>query len=79
MTTVRTDEGRVLFKTEEERASSELEGKRGGYGYSARIPLSELAPGSYVLAVEARSRLGDQPQATRELQFIVTPPITPQQ
>jgi hypothetical protein len=72
MATVTTDEGRVLYKAEEERASSELEGKRGAYGYSARIPLSELPPGPYVLTVEARSRLGAETRVSRQVQFAVT-------
>jgi len=73
-TTVTTDEGRVLFKTEETRDSTDLAGKRGGYGYTTRIPMKELAPGSYVLKVEAKSRLGATPPVTRELQFSVEAP-----
>ena len=73
-TTVRTDEGRVVFKTEDERASSEIQGKRGGYGHSARIPLRDFAPGVYVLRVEARSRLGQDVTASREVQFTVGTP-----
>ena len=57
-TTVTTDEGSVLFKTEETRDSTDLAGKRGGYGYTTRIPMKDLALGSYVLKVEAKSRLG---------------------
>jgi VWFA-related protein len=77
-TIVRSDEGTVVFKHEEERRSSELEGldgKSGGYGYQARIPLSDLAPGLYVLSVEARSRVGENPSASRQVQFTVTPPV----
>jgi VWFA-related protein len=69
--TVTTDEGRVLYKAEENRSSSELEGKRGAYGYGARIPLSELEPGPYVLTVEARSSLGAESIVSRQLQFDV--------
>lgn len=69
---VRSDEGTVVFKREEERRSSELQGSTGGYGFQARIPL-DFAPGLYVLTVEARSRLGDHPAATRQVQFTVTP------
>ena len=58
--TVTTDEGKVLFKTEEMRDSSDLAGKRGGYGYTTRIPMKDLALGSYVLKVEAKSRLGER-------------------
>src|SRR5262249_59637671 len=44
-TSVLTDEGRVLYKNEESRDSSELQGAKGGYGYTSRVPLSEIAPG----------------------------------
>ena len=37
-TTVTTDDGQVMFKTDEERDSSELGGKRGGYGYTTQHP-----------------------------------------
>jgi len=73
VTTVTTDEGRVLFKTDETRDSSDLGGARGGYGYTTRIPMKELAPGKYVLKVEAKSRLGNGPAATRDLRIEVTP------
>jgi len=73
-TTVTTDEGKVLFKTDEMRDSADLGGKRGGYGYTTRIPLKDLALGSYVLKVEAKSRVKDVPPAARELQFTVEAP-----
>jgi hypothetical protein len=69
VTTVRTDEGRIYFKNEEERDSKELQGKRGGYGYSVRVPLSGLPPGPYVLTVEARSRQGDHLAASRQIRI----------
>jgi VWFA-related protein len=64
-TTLTADDGRVVYKVDEERSSSEIAGKRGGYGYSVRVPLSGIAPGSYVLAVTAASRLGRSTAATR--------------
>ena len=73
-TTVTTDEGKVLFKTDEVRDSADLGGKRGGYGYTTRVPMKDLALGSYVLKVEARSRLKDTPPVARELQFTVEAP-----
>jgi len=72
--TVTTDEGKVLFKTDEVRDSTDLGGKRGGYGYTTRIPLKDLAAGSYVLKVEAKSRLGATPPVARQLQFTVEAP-----
>ncbi len=73
VTSVLTDEGRVLFRTEETRDSSELQGAKGGYGYTARVPLSGVPPGIYVLSVEARSRLGKDISAARLVQFRVVP------
>ncbi len=68
-----TDEGQVLFKTEQTYYSRELQGAGGGYGYAARIPLYEIPPGSYVLKVEARSRLDRDVSVARQVQFrIVT-------
>jgi hypothetical protein len=72
VTTVRSDVGTVLYENEEERDSSELQGQRGGYGYTARIPLTDLAPGSYVLTVEARSRLGGHAAVSRQVSFTIT-------
>jgi hypothetical protein len=69
---VTTDDGRVVIKAEEARDSSELQGRRGGYGFAARLALKGLAPGSYVLTVSARSRLGDAPSVERQVQFTVT-------
>jgi hypothetical protein len=70
-TTVLSDEGRSLFKTDDVRDSSELQGAKGGYGITARIPLSDIPPGRYVLSVEARSRVGNNPSVTRQIQFEV--------
>jgi VWFA-related protein len=75
-TTITTDEGRVLFKTDETRDSADLGGARGGYGYTTKIPMQELAPGKYVLKVEGKSRLGNTPAAVREVRIEVTPPVT---
>jgi VWFA-related protein len=70
-TTVAADDGRVVFTAEDERASQELQGKKGGYGYLSKIPLAELAPGRYVLRVEARTLLAKGGTAARELEFRV--------
>jgi VWFA-related protein len=64
-TTLTSDTGSVVFTMTEERKSSELGGARGGYGYRAEVPLAKIAPGLYVLQVEARSRLG--PVAARQV------------
>ena len=69
--TVTSDTGQVLFKTNEERESSDLGGKSGGYGYTTKIPMKDLPPGSYVLKVEATSRLGAGATTKREVRFSV--------
>ena len=69
--TVTTDEGKVLFKTDEERDSSDLGGKSGGYGYTTRIPMKDLAPGPYVLTVSARSRVSPNPTVQRQVRIHV--------
>ncbi len=73
-TTITTDEGKVMLKTEETRDSSDLGGQRGGYGYTTQIPLKDLAPGRYVLKVEGRSRLKDVAPAAREVLITLTAP-----
>jgi hypothetical protein len=71
--TVTADEGKVMFTANEVRDSSDLGGQRGGYGYTTKIPLKDLAPGSYVLKVEAKSRLANTAAAFRDVMFKVEP------
>jgi VWFA-related protein len=68
-TSVLTDEGRVVFNTHEERESTELQGKAGGYGVTSQIPLAGFAPGLYVLKVEATSRAGKPVTVERQVPF----------
>ena len=70
-TTVVSEDGRNVFKSAEERASSELQGKPGGYGHQARFGLKDFAPGTYLLTVEAKSRVGNKPPVGRTVQFKV--------
>ncbi len=72
--TVTSDDGKVMYKTDEERSSADLQGKRGGYGYTTEIPMKDLPLGLYVLKVEARSRLGQGAATSREVQFTVAAP-----
>ncbi len=75
-TTITSDDGKQLFKTNEERDSSDLGGKSGGYGYMTKVPLKDIAPGSYVLTVSARTRLGNAAPAERQVRINVTPPVS---
>jgi VWFA-related protein len=58
VTTVTSHEGKVVFERRDQRSSAELQGANGAFVHTIGIPLGEFAPGSYLLAVEARSRLG---------------------
>ena len=72
-TELRTDEGRVVANTLDSRSSSELQGKSGGYGFTSDLPLKGIAPGLYVLHVEAQSQIEGSPTAARDIQLRVTP------
>jgi VWFA-related protein len=71
---LRAEGGQSVFQTSEERDSSELKGSSGGYGFTARIPLKDVAPGLYVVRVEAQSQLGDRPMVARESVIRVSVP-----
>jgi VWFA-related protein len=71
VTTLATDEGQRLSTYSDEHSSSELKGAKRAIRYTAHLPLSKLAPGWYVLTVEARSRLGTNVSATRRVPFHV--------
>jgi VWFA-related protein len=73
-TSLIADNGRVVFKNDEERSTADLEGKPGGFGIGTTLALSDFDPGLYVLRIEARSRLGNDVSAKREIQIRVTPP-----
>ena len=70
---LKSEGGQAVFQTREERDSSELAGGPGGYGFTARIPLRDVAPGLYVLRVQGTARIGDQPQVAREIIVRVLP------
>ena len=68
-TSVIADDGKVVHTAEDERKSEELQGAKGGYGYATTIETKGLAPGRYVLRVEATTLLTDGGKAMRELEF----------
>ena len=77
-TMLRAEDGLVVFRAEEQRSTDELQGTPGGYGHIVEIPLAEVAPGEYLLRVEARSRLaGTEPVAREILVHVVPPPRLP--
>jgi hypothetical protein len=66
---VRAEGGQVVFRNSETRSSTDLQGGRGGYGYTAQIPLKDFAPGLYVVHVEGKRRDGNVPGVAREVQI----------
>lgn len=64
-----TDDGRELFAAADERSSDELQGRKGGYGYTRELSLGDLPVGRYVLRVTAKSLAGNGGSATREVEF----------
>jgi VWFA-related protein len=69
--TIIADDGKVVYTNTNERSSTELQGQRGGYGYSGELSLKEFAPGRYVFRVEARALVSDGATVTREVEFRV--------
>ncbi len=72
ITTLRSDTGAALRTTTDRRSSVERDGRSGGYGFIAGMPLDDLQPGLYVIHVEARSEFGARPSAGRDIQIRVT-------
>jgi hypothetical protein len=70
-TTVKADDGRVLFADRDERSTEELKGARGALGHSVRVPIDGWAPGLYVLTIEATPGLKDVDPVSRAIQFRV--------
>jgi hypothetical protein len=77
VSTVKAEGGQTVFETREEHDSAELAGSSGGYGFQTRVPLSKLAPGLYVLRVEATARVGDRNTVSKETVFRVSPAKQP--
>jgi hypothetical protein len=66
-----TDDGRELFAAADERSSDDLQGKKGGYGYTRELPLGDLPAGRYVLRLTAHSLLGNNVTVARDVEFRV--------
>jgi VWFA-related protein len=68
---LRAEGGTVVRAVSDERSSTELQGTRGGYGFTAQLPLTDVAPGLYVIHVEARANTGDRPAVSKDVQIRV--------
>lgn len=70
--TVKAEGGQTVFQTKETRDSADLAGSAGGFGFEARIPLRQFAPGLYVLRVDGTAST-NAPPVSREIVFRVSP------
>ncbi len=70
-TSMTADDGGVVFSATDERRTEELKGVNGTYGHVTTIPLKGVAPGRYVLRVEAKSTLSNGASAAREIELLV--------
>lgn len=68
---LRAEGGTAVRKVSEDRSSTELQGKRGGYGFNAQLRLDDVSPGLYVIHVEARGNTGERPAVGRDIQIRV--------
>jgi VWFA-related protein len=66
---LRAEGGTVVRQASDQRSSEELQGTRGGYGFSAQLPLNDVAPGLYVLHVAARVNAGNRPTVSKDVQI----------
>ena len=72
-----SETGKEVTRTADARKSNEFQAAKGGgfFGYSAQVPLADVAPGRYMLQVEAKARTKDAPTVSREMLItIVQPP-----
>lgn len=68
------EDGREVFRREDKRSSAEIMasgGTGGGFGYLVKMPLANMAPGSYLFKIEARSRLQVDKPVSHETAFKV--------
>ena len=75
--TIRTallnDIGNVVHMSADERSSSELAGKAGGYGFTAAVSLADVPAGLYVIHVEAQGHFEGMPTVGHDIQIQVIP------
>ena len=72
-----SENGKEVARTADARKSNEFQAAKGSgfFGYSSQVPLADVAPGRYMLQVEAKARIKDAPTVRREMLItIVEPP-----
>jgi len=66
---LRAEGGQIVKQAAEERSSTEVQGRTGGYGFAPRFALDDVEPGLYVLHVQGQSHIGDRPTVSRDIQL----------
>jgi VWFA-related protein len=69
-TSLTADNGTVVFSSRDERRTDELKGGNT-FGHVAAIPLKGVAPGRYVLRVDAQALVSNGATASREIELTV--------
>jgi VWFA-related protein len=68
---VSTPDGTPVFADRDTRPSGERSNSTAIHDFVSRVPLTGLAPGEYILSVEAKSQLAAEAAATRRVHFTV--------
>jgi hypothetical protein len=63
--------GRVVSGVSEQRSSTEVRRKSGGYAFAPIISLAGVERGIYVLHLRARANVGDRPTVSRDIRIQV--------
>ena len=70
--TLRNATGAVV-RTTTSRVSPAQDARSAVFRFISRVPLADIAPGRYVIRVDAGGDFGDRPSAARDIQILVTP------
>jgi hypothetical protein len=65
--TLHNAESIVFRQVSEERDAKAARRKSGGHGFTLKLPLAGIAPGTYVLRVEASSGRNEQHRVSRNI------------
>jgi VWFA-related protein len=62
-----SEDGRIVRRIADQRSTRAAKGRSETHRFVAELPLTDIAPGIYVIHVEARSSLGERPTASKDL------------
>ena len=68
-TSVTDETGRVVFSAADERGSDDIDSPSSGFRHAVEIPLASVAPGRYVVSVNAQRLLPKGSTASREVEI----------